>query len=42
MIMISSAARKPQRRFVTDAKISWRDAYDMQMRAARPLRYAAE
>lgn len=36
--MISSAARKP----VTDAKISWRDAYDMQMRAARPLRYAAE
>lgn len=41
--MISSAARKPQRRFVTDAKISWRDAYDMQMRvAARPLRYAAE
>jgi hypothetical protein len=29
--------------FVTDAKISWRDAYDMQMRAAaRPLRQAAE
>ena len=29
--------------FVTDAKIAWRDAYDMQMRAAvRPLQQAAE
>jgi phthalate 4,5-dioxygenase len=29
--------------FVTDAKIAWRDAYDMQMRAAvRPLQRAAE
>ena len=29
--------------FVTDAKIAWRDAYDMHMRAAvRPLRQAAE
>jgi len=29
--------------FVTDAKIAWRDAYEMQMRAAvRPLQQAAE
>ena len=29
--------------FVTDAKIAWRDAYDMQMRAAvRPLQQAAD
>ena len=29
--------------FVTDSKIVWRDAYDMQMRAAfRPLQQAAE
>ena len=29
--------------FVADAKIAWRDAYDMQMRAAiRPLAQAAE
>jgi len=29
--------------FVTDAKSSWRDTYDMQMRAAaRPFRQAAE
>ena len=29
--------------FVTDAKIAWREAYDMHMRAAvRPLRQAAE
>ena len=29
--------------FVTDARIAWRDAYDMQMRAAvRPLQQAAE
>jgi phthalate 4,5-dioxygenase oxygenase subunit len=29
--------------FVTDAKIAWRDAYEMQMRATvRPLRQAAE
>ena len=29
--------------FVTDAKIAWRDAYDMQMRTAvRPLQQAAE
>jgi hypothetical protein len=29
--------------FVADAKIAWRDAYDMQMRAAvRPLQRAAE
>ena len=29
--------------FVTDAKVAWRDAYEMQMRAAvRPLQQAAE
>jgi hypothetical protein len=29
--------------FVADAKIAWRDAYDLQMRAAvRPLQEAAE
>jgi hypothetical protein len=29
--------------FVADTKIAWRDAYDMQMRAAvRPLAQAAE
>ena len=29
--------------FLADAKIAWRDAYDMQMRAAvRPLTQAAE
>jgi hypothetical protein len=28
---------------LTDAKIAWRDAYEMQMRAAvRPLQHAAE
>jgi hypothetical protein len=29
--------------FLADAKIAWRDAYDMQMRTAvRPLQQAAE
>jgi len=29
--------------FVTDAKINWRDAYELQMRSAlRPLAQAAE
>jgi hypothetical protein len=29
--------------FLTDAKIAWRDAYEMQMHAAvRPLQQAAE
>jgi hypothetical protein len=29
--------------FVTDAKLSWREAYDRQMRASvRPLQQAAE
>jgi len=35
--------RRAQRRFLADAKIAWRDAYEMQMRAAvRPLQQAAE